>query len=271
MTTPSQTEPNPYDRIAAWYDLEHDSFQDDAECYVSLVGATAGPRARVLEIGSGTGRLAVAFALAGYIVTAVEPSTAMSDRAAERLRQLPEKVARRIHLASGSAGDLGPAETERFDVALMGQNLLAHLLSPEERQRALTSVANALRPGGQLILDLDLAGPQWLARSAPRLWRQGTWRLRNGQGEVTHFVTAEPSDDAHIVHLVHDYDVSCPDGSVVRTTARMSLAILSAGEVELALQRAGFTVTAVYGDYACAPYEAGSERAIFDARREPTR
>jgi SAM-dependent methyltransferase len=225
----------------------------------------------VLEVGSGTGRLAVAFALAGHVVTAVEPSSAMSDRAAERLRQLPEKVARRIHLVSGSADDLGLAETERFDVALLGQNLLAHLLTPEERRRALASVASVLLPGGQLILDLDLAGPQWLARSAPRLWRQGTWRLRNRQGEVTHFVTAEPSRDAQIVHLVHYYDVSGPDGAVARTTARMSLAILSAGEVQLALQRAGFTITAVYGDYARAPYEAGAERAIFDTRREPTR
>jgi SAM-dependent methyltransferase len=271
MTTPSQTESDPYERIAAWYDLEHDSFQDDAECYVSLVEASAGPRARVLEVGSGTGRLAVAFALAGHVVTAVEPSLTMSDRAAERLRQLPEKVARRIHLVSGSADDLGLAETERFDVALMGQNLLAHLLAPEERQRALASVASALRPGGQLILDLDLAGPRWLSQSAPSLWRQGTWRLHNGQGEVTHFVTAEPSDDAHIVHLVHYYDVSGPDGTVARTTARMSLANLSAGEVELALQRVGFTITAIHGDYGCAPYEEGSERAIFNARREPTR
>jgi SAM-dependent methyltransferase len=224
-----------------------------------------------LEVGSGTGRLAVAFALAGHAVTAVEPSVAMSDRASARLRQLPERVARRIHLAPGSAGDLGLATAERFDAALMAQNLLSHLLTPEERERALVAVANVLRPGGQLILDLDLAGPPWLLRSASAPWRQGTWRLRDGRGEVTHFVTAAPSEDAQIVHLVHYYDVSGTDGIVARTTARMSFAILSASGVDVALRRAGFTIAAIYGDYGCGPYEPGSERAIFDARREPTR
>ena len=271
MTTPQQTGPDPYERIAAWYDLEHDAYQDDAECYVSLVEADAGPQARVLEVGSGTGRLAVAFALAGHAVAAVEPSSAMSARAAARLRQLPEKVARRVRLATGSASDLGLAPAERFDAALMGQNLLAHLLTAEERQRALDAVANHLRPGGQLLLDLDLAGPQRLLQSASRLWWQGTWPLRDGRGEVTHLVKAAPSHDAHILQLVHFYDVSATDGTVTRTSARMSLALLSAGEVELALRHAGFAIKATYGDYGCAPYEAGSERAIFDARRESTR
>ncbi|MGH2486387.1 MAG: methyltransferase domain-containing protein [Ktedonobacterales bacterium] len=270
MTKPQTADPDPYDRIAAWYDLEHDSFQEDAECYVSLVGANAGPRARVLEVGGGTGRLAVAFALAGHPVTAVEPSVAMSNRAAARLRQLPEKVARRVPLVTGSAGNLGLAPVERFGAALMAQNLLAHLLIAEERERALASAANALRPGGQLILDVDLAGPQRLLQASSRPWRQGTWSLRDGCGEVTHFVAASLSYDARIVHLIHSYDVTGADGAVSRTSARMSLAMLSAGEVELALRHAGFTIEAIYGDYGCAPYEAGSERAIFDARLDTT-
>lgn len=268
MPTSQQRDPDPYARIAAWYDLEHDTYQDDAECYVALVEATAGPQARVLEVGSGTGRLAVAFALAGHAVTAVEPSQAMSEGAATRLGQLPEKVARRVRLVAGSADNLRLAPAEQFDAGLMGQNLIAHLLNAEERQRALEAAASHLRPGGQLLLDLDLAGPQRLLQSASRLWWQGTWSLRDGRGEVTHFVTAEPSHDARLLQLVHFYDVSGADRIVTRTTARMSLALLSAGEVELALRHAGFTIAATYGDYGCAPYDSGSERAIYDARRE---
>lgn len=262
---------DPYEHIVQWYDLEHDPFQDDAECFVSLSESQGGSPVRVLEIGSGTGRLTAALALAGRHVTAVEPSPAMREGMRARLAQLPEKVARRIEIVEGSAVSFQlPVDARPFDVALLPQNVVAHLLTPSERELALAHVARWVRPGGQLLVDVDLAGPRRLHETAGQLWWSGTWRLRDGDGELTHFVSATPSRDPSLVHLLHFYDLSDPDGAVRRTTTRLSLALLQPGEVELAIRHAGFVVEETYGDYVCGPFDAAAPRIIVDARRAKT-
>lgn len=259
---------DPYERIVPWYDLEHDPFQDDAECFASLIESHGGGAARVLEIGAGTGRLAVALALAGHHVTAVEPSDAMREGMRSRLRQLPEKVARRIQVVGGDAGSFHlPDTSQPYDTALLAQNVLAHLLTAAERERALAHVSSAVRPGGQLLVDIDLEGPRRLRETAGQLWWQGTWRARDGVGELTHLVTAVPSRDPSVVRLVHLYDLCGPDGALRRATTSLSLALLQPGEVELAIRHAGFDIAERYGDYSCGPFEFTSARLIVDATR----
>lgn len=258
---------DPYERIAHWYDVEHDLFQDDAECYVSLIQAAATGAARVLEVGAGTGRLAAALALAGHQVTAIEPSGPMRARMVSRLGRLPEKVARRVRVVAGGAPELGlPAESERFDIVLLAQSLLAHLLDPAEREEALDAVAQHLRPEGQLLIDIDLAGPRRLRETAGQLWWQGAWSLADGAGELSHFVTAQPTRDPAVARVLHIYDHCGADGLVRRVTAEVPLATLEPGEVELAVRHAGFHLSSVYGDYALTPFDATSERMILDAR-----
>ncbi|HZC76522.1 MAG TPA: class I SAM-dependent methyltransferase, partial [Ktedonobacterales bacterium] len=139
---------DPYGAIAEWYDIEHNAHTDDLECYLSLIsGMHEGP-ARLLEIGSGTGRIQAALALAGHHVTGVEPSTAMRARADLRCASLPQRVARRIRTLAGSATRLPLADDETFDVVLFGLNTFAHLLARDERQVALTLARKHLAPGG---------------------------------------------------------------------------------------------------------------------------
>lgn len=261
---------DPYERIVPWYDIEHDPFQDDAECFVSLIGSHGDGMGRVLEIGAGTGRLAAALALSGHQVTAVEPSPAMCTGMRSRLRQLPDKVARRVQVVEGDGATFQLSDTSApFDTALLAQNVLAHVLTAPERDQTLARVAQWLRPGGQLLVDIDLAGPRRLRETAGQLWWQGTWQLREGGGELTHMVTASPAREPSIVHLVHFYDRCDPDGALHRTTTRLALAVLEPGEVELALRYAGFQIEETYGDYSCAPFEATSARLILDARYNP--
>jgi hypothetical protein len=48
----------------------------------------------------------------------------------------------------------------------------------------------------------------------------------------------------------------------------MTLALLSRGEVALALRQAGFSIEALYGAYDLTPYDDLSPRALFVARRD---
>jgi hypothetical protein len=85
---------------------------------------------------------------------------------------------------------------------------------------------------------------------------------------VSHFVTAAPARTPGLVALTHFYDVYGQGGRVARTVGAMTLALLTRGEVELALRHAGFHVEAVYGGYDQSPYEEGAGRALFVATWE---
>jgi SAM-dependent methyltransferase len=262
MPSPSD---DPYGAIAEWYDVEHNTHTDDLECYLSLISGMHERPARLLEIGSGTGRIQAALALAGHHVTGVEPSAAMRARADLRCASLPQRVARRIRTLAGSATRLPLADDETFNVALFGLNTFAHLLARDERLLALTLAREHLVPGGALILDLDLSGPRRLCAAAGHVLWQGTWPIEPAGSELSHFVAAMPDGSPGTLRVMHFYDVSAP-GGVHRTTAAMSLALLGHGEMELALEAAGFESVAVYGSHDLTGFEEGSARALYVAR-----
>ena len=65
---------DPYARIADLYEAEHRSWTDDLDLYRALAARSGGP---VLELGCGTGRIAIALAEAGHEVHGVDTSDAM--------------------------------------------------------------------------------------------------------------------------------------------------------------------------------------------------
>lgn len=261
----------PYDAyaaIATWYDVEHDRISEDIECYQELIVQADLRAPAILEIGSGTGRVLARLAAAGYSVTGIEPSEAMRQRCARRLATLPERVSRRIRVLAGEAERLPLADDERFDLGLFSLNTFAHLLTAQARHRALTEMCAHLRPGALLLLDIDLLGVRRLTETAGQLWCQGTWPLpENAAVLLSHLVTAAPQATPGTLRLTHFYDLHQQGGEVRRAISTMSLALLSRGEIDVALQYAGFAVEEVYGGYDLAPWDDTSARAIFVARR----
>jgi SAM-dependent methyltransferase len=170
-------------------------------------------------------------------------------------------------MLSGDAEHLPLGEEDSFDLGLFGMNTFAHLLSSQSRHRALTELGAHLRPGALLLLDLDLFGVRRLAETAGQLWWQGMWPLpENSAVLLTHFISAAPPTTPGILQVTHLYDINEQGGEVRRTISNMSLALLSKGEVDVALQFAGFAVDDVFGGYDLSPWDDASSRAIFVAR-----
>ncbi|HEY8326148.1 MAG TPA: class I SAM-dependent methyltransferase [Ktedonobacterales bacterium] len=255
---------DPYARIAEWYDLEHDSFTDDIELYLELLGGER-RRLAILEVGSGSGRLLAALASAGYSVTGVEPSAAMRERHARRVAGLPEQVARRISLVEGTAARLALPADARYDVALLGLGTLGHLTHAEERAAALAALRARLRADGRLIVDVDVAGPRRLLETAGQLWRLGVWPVNEGASFVEHLVVGGAGAEPGVVDVTHFYDQHEQGGPVRRTLTHTPLAVLSRGEVTLAIQHAGFALEAGYGGYDMPPADDTSARLIVVA------
>ena len=86
------------------YDAQHDTIPggDDVSFFRDLARRADGP---VLELGCGTGRVAIPLAEAGLDVVGLDRSAAMLAVATERRRVLPADVRRRIRFVEGDMTD----------------------------------------------------------------------------------------------------------------------------------------------------------------------
>jgi len=107
---------------------------------------------RALELGSGTGRVAIALAQARLDVVGVELSGPMLDQARAKLRTLSSDVAARVRFVRGDMTTVDLAET--FDTVLIPARAFAFLLTATAQQACLARTWSWLRPGGTLVIDL---------------------------------------------------------------------------------------------------------------------
>jgi len=137
-------------RLAAIYD-DLDGVRDDLDVYVALIESTAATS--VLDIGCGTGTLAVRVALAGVDVTGVDPAAA-SLAVAQR-----KSGADRVGWHFGTVESL--AETT-VDAVTMTGNVAQVFVDDDDWLSTLRSIRRRISPGGRLIFETrDPAARAW--------------------------------------------------------------------------------------------------------------
>ena len=117
----------------------------DVDATVRRMVDVAGGEGRVLELGVGTGRLAVPMAAAGLRVVGIDSSEAMLAKLRER------DTASTVEAVLGDiAGDLpaGP-----FDAVLVAYNTIFNLLGEQDQPRLFQRVAERLAPGGVFVVE----------------------------------------------------------------------------------------------------------------------
>lgn len=135
----------------AFADVYDDWYADitDLPTTVGFVAGLAGATGSVLELGVGTGRLALP--LAGRVgrVVGIDSSAKMLDKLHEqRARSGPSGTIVTVH--GDMVDDLpeGP-----FDVVLAAYNTVFNLTSAERQQACFDRVASVLRPGGSFVVE----------------------------------------------------------------------------------------------------------------------
>jgi SAM-dependent methyltransferase len=141
-------------RLAAVYDV-FDGERSDLPPYLALV-EEFGARS-VLDVGCGTGSLAVLLAARGVDVVGLDPAAASLDVA----RGKPHAGA--VRWVHGGVASLPPLQV---DLATMTGNVAQVFLGDEEWAGTLRAVRSALRPGGWLVFESR--------RPERRAWRYWT-------------------------------------------------------------------------------------------------
>jgi SAM-dependent methyltransferase len=203
-------------RLAAIYDdLEDD--RPDLDHYEAIV-AELGARS-VLDVGSGTGVLALRLAARGLDVTGIDPAAASLAVA----RAKPH--ADRARWIDGDATTLPP--DVQVDLAVMTGNVAQVFTTDEAWAATLAGIHGAVRPGGHLVFETR--------RPEVRAWE--TWDGRRGRTDELEWwyellEVAEP-----LVSFRWSFRFTA-DGTLL--TSDSTLRFRSREEVEESLVTAGF-------------------------------
>ena len=132
------------------YDDWYADVTDTAACAATVARLAAG--GRVLELGAGTGRLALPLAAAGVEVWALDASRAMLAALAAK----PGSGRVRLVLGDMARPPLRPGAG--FAVVLCAFNALFNLPDVAEQRLCLEAAAALLAPGGRLVVETSLPG-----------------------------------------------------------------------------------------------------------------
>lgn len=215
---------------------------------------------RVLELGCGTGRVLVPIARAGVSIVGIDRSAPMLTRARSRLRRLQRTVAATLIRGDIRALPFGAAA---FDLIIAPYGILQSLTREQDLAAALTSVADAVRPGGAFGLDLVPDLPRW-GEYRQRISLRGTG-LRRG----THLTLVESvRQDRRRRLTIFDQEYIERRGRQRRSrTFSLVFRTLAVPEMQRRVERAGFRVDAVLGGYDGTPWREDAETWVILATR----
>jgi SAM-dependent methyltransferase len=197
----------------------------------------------VVELGVGTGRVAVPIALAGIRVIGVDSSSGMLAVCSRQAKEAG--VAHLVELRLGDLAD--PPVRERVPLVTSPFRAFLHLETDEARLTALQAARRLLVPGGRLVFDVFAPGDDdidetqgvWLERE-PGIWERADW-----------------DRERRVLTL----DVRGPSGE-----GTLSLAWLEPERWTELLSEAGFKLVGQYGWFDRRPYRGG-EDTIWIAER----
>lgn len=249
--------------LARLYDLDLRDDPGDLDLWLALADRADGP---VLELGAGTGRLAVPLAAAGHHVTALDLDPAMLELA--RARAATAGLADdRISFVEADLLTIRLPDAGRYRLCFIALNSLMLLASRTAQRDALRTMAEHLAPGGIAVVDVWLPDAEDLARFDGRVILE--WpRTDPATGRVVTKAGSAQHDAAHgTITLTSIYEEGHQGEPSVRWVRRDRLRLVSADELAGFAEDAGLQVEMVAGGYDLGPLGPASERAVLIAVR----
>ncbi|HNR30404.1 MAG TPA: class I SAM-dependent methyltransferase [Candidatus Hydrogenedentes bacterium] len=269
MTKPTRTKrphdaPSEYDAWAPFYDLIHEGLPGEAEFYVGQAVRIGGA---TLELGCGTGRLAIPMALSGVDVTGLDNSPAMLALCREKIRRFP-RLSGSLELVEA---DMRAFTLERrFRFIAMAYRTFMQLLTPEDQCACLECVHRHLADDGVFILNLWAARPSRVV-TAHEWSLAGEHHIPDTGERLVHYHRARYDEDRQLIieeHRIEERDHY--DRLLRESRLPLARAWVTPREMKHLVRRCGFDVEAVFGDFNCRPFRPEHTEMIWVLRRTGT-
>lgn len=144
------------------YDYEFKDRTADVKFYVDQYLQITQNQGSILELGVGTGRIAIKAAKKGAKLTGLDIHKGMLAAADHHRKQLPASKQNHLQLIQGDmrSFDLG----QSFDLITVPFNAFQHLYTIADVKACLQTIKKHLKPNGQLIFDVLMPDLEYLQR-----------------------------------------------------------------------------------------------------------
>lgn len=242
-------------RLAAFYDLQFDTRDEDVDWTRRLAERTGGP---ILELACGTGRIAVPLVSDGHSVVGLDRSAAMLSRGRERAQRAGVDV----RFVEGDMRDFSLDQT--FALILIPFSSFLHL-APGDRFACLARVREHLTERGRFALDVFQPDPERIAGRDGGVIEEASFQDPGTGERITRFSSGVATVDS--TTFTWRFDAVGADHLVRRYERVVTLHFLYRRELELMLEAAGFELEELHGDYDGSAADERSPRLIAIARR----
>ena len=248
-----------WDDYAPFYDWENTQTvgRRDLPFWIDLARRTEGT---VLELGCGTGRVSLPVAKVSDRFIGIDRSTPMLQRLRTRLRRAG--LGSRAVAVRGDIRVLPFRKRVRFPLVMAPYGMLQSLLRDRDLRSTLHSVAGVIPRGGLFVVDLVPDLPRWQEYERKVSLRG----RRRGGGRLTLIETVRQDHDQQITIFDQEYVERIGRR---RESSRFSIAFrtLTVAQVSRRLERSGFRVDSVLGDYRGRAWSPDADVWLIVARR----
>lgn len=213
----------------------------------------------ILELASGTGRVSLMLAEAGYEVVGVDLSPEMLEIAREKLQKLSATVQSRVTL---HRSDISEFNLDQMFSMIIIPSAFKFLLTTDDQLACLRCVRDHLQDDGVFILDLypgdffDETG-EYTTHPAEIDGAMVTKSYKHSNDLDTHLQFTEV-----VVEIAH------PTGDVERIETESTTALITTQKANRLLKLAGFQVVEEYGGWDFSQYKPDSWRRILVLQKE---
>lgn len=236
----------------------------DVDFYLQCCKAAGGP---ILELGCGTGRVLLPVAEAGCRITGIDLSEHMLSQCRRKLAFKAPEVQERVKLVQGSITEFDIDDS--YELAIIPFRVLQHLIDVDDQLSCLRNVNRHLAINGKLILDVFQVNLQYInnpisceeKEDFPEYQFPDGRRLRR-TSRLSAFHRAEQYNDVEMI-----YCLTNPDGVTERIVQAFPMRYFFRYEMEHLLERCGFKIVDLFGNFDKSPLAADSPEMIFVAEK----
>lgn len=249
-----------YDLWAEIYDSVYSYVHEDIPFYVEEAIRAGGS---ILELGCGTGRVAMPIAEAGLDVTGIDFSEAMLKVAQHKVLNL-ESSSGSVNLVQADMIDF--SLDRKFSLVIIPFRGFLSLLSVQDEVDTLLNIKRHLAPGGKLIFNIFVPDFNMLVQES-----DVPYHFRD--------VTDHNTGDKFIVWLQNSFDSYSQimsirtiiekldhSGAVTQKLYRdFQLRYIFRWEIHHLLKMCGYEILGLYGDFERTPFDEASDEMVWVA------